>query len=237
MRLAIVALGPSADSYIRTVEGQGDPTSLYDEVWLVNGFSNVLWSEVGGIRCRGFAMDDVRIQELRAKGGNKKVANMLESYKRHPGPIYTSRAHKDYPALVEFPLEQVMNACSVQRDYLNSTVAYPLALAIAENATAISLYGADYTFPNRHEAEKGRGCVEWWLARAETRGIKIGLPTDTSILDMNCDGHPYGYDLCKITRTKDVNGYTKYQIEDLPEDMWPTAEQIEKNYYKGIPQP
>lgn len=224
MRVAIVGLGPSANSFMRTVETIGDSRKMFDEIWCVNGFSNVF-------QCtRGFAMDDIRIQMARAEAGNKKVANMLEAYKRHPGPIYTSIPHPDFPALVEYPLEAVMN--STGQDYFNSTIAYPIALAIHERAETIAVYGADYTFPDRHLAEKGRACCEFWLGVAHARGIKIGVPHDTSLMDANePEGALYGYDCVDVIREVTDEGWCKITFRE--KDAFPTAEEIERRYYKG----
>jgi hypothetical protein len=44
-------------------------------------------------------MDDVRIQEIRAAARpESNIATMLGWMRKHPGPIYTSRLHPDYPA-------------------------------------------------------------------------------------------------------------------------------------------
>ena len=223
MRVAIVGLGPSGNSYVRTTEGLGDWTIMFDEVWTINGFSNVLQNT------RGFAMDDVRTQLIRAEGGNKKIASLLEAYKRHPGPIYTSRTHPDYPSLVEYPLEAVINSCGA--DYFNSTIAYAIALAIHERAESIAMYGADFTYPDLHIAEKGRGCCEYWLGVATARGIKVGIAGDSSMMDANVPGDRfYGYDTVEVNREVDENGWVKITFKE--KETLPTAEEIEIAYDK-----
>jgi hypothetical protein len=215
--------------FVRLAEGLGDWRTKYDEVWAINGFVNV-------IQCtRGFAMDDVRIQERRAKGGNKKIGRLIEAYKQSQVPIYTSRTHPDYPALIEFPLEAVINGYAPRsRDYFNSTIAYPLAFAGHEKAEAVDIFGADYTFPNRHIAEKGRACVEYWLGRLEERGIKVGIPGSSTLMDANEKTHLYGYDTLKIKRSFTEEGWCKIDFEERPENEWPTADQIEKRYDKAV---
>jgi hypothetical protein len=228
MRVAIVGLGPSALSYVRVAEGLGNWKKKYDEVWTVNGFSHVL-------KCtRAFAMDDVRVQEIRGKGGNKKIANLLESYKQADVPIYTSRPHPDYPALIEFPLEAVVNGGPGMIDYFNSTIAYAIALAIHEKAESLDLYGADYTFPDKHIAEKGRACCEYWLGVAAARGIKVGIPGNSTMMDANEPEHLYGYDTVKLLREFNEEGWCKITFEELPETEWPTAEVIEQRYDKTV---
>ena len=227
MRVAIVALGPSGLSYARIAEGLGYWRTHYDQLYLVNGFVNVFWPPDGS--AIGFAMDDVRIQEARAKAGNKKIEYLLESYKKHPGPIFTSREHPDYPALKAYPIEDVLNACG--RDYFNNTVAYAIAYAIHERVAGIDMYGADYTYKNRHVAEAGRACCEYWLGVASARGIKIGVSKNSQLLDANEPRALYGYDTQDVIREKDENGYVHVEFKD--KEQVPTGEEIEQRYYKG----
>src|SRR3990167_2274084 len=124
MRAAIVALGQSGIEFVREAEALGGRQQIADEVWAINGYGDVIQCD------RIFHMDDVRIQEARAAAGNKKIGRMLAWMKQHPGPIITSRAHPDYPGLVAFPLEAVINSVAHGRAYFNGTVAYAVALAI-----------------------------------------------------------------------------------------------------------
>ena len=284
MRVAIVGLGPSGLSYVRMAEGLGDVGILFDEIWLINGFSNVIWPT--SVKGRGFAMDDVCVQALRAKGGNKEIHYLLEALKRHPGPIYTSTllpkeknpalekvrdsldtfkseftskepskdeqgkinkltGHLEYlevqrelqesggfPGMVAFPLEEVINGAG--RDYFNSTIAYAIALAIHECAESIALYGADYTFPDRHLAEKGRACCEYWLGVASARGIKIGITGDSTMMDACEPKVLYGYDAVHVNRKIDEKGYCHIELKNK---LAPTALEIEKRYHKGADWP
>jgi hypothetical protein len=137
-------------------------------------------------------MDDVRIQQVRADAvPDSNIAVMLAWMKAHPGPIYTSRPHPDYPGLVRFPLQAVLNDLGTA--YFNGTAAYALALAIHEGAATISFYGCDYTYANAHHAEQGRACLEFWIGFARARGIGISISEKSSLMD-SCDGRPlYGY--------------------------------------------
>lgn len=226
MRIAIVALGPSSLDYVRLVEGIGNRKLAFDEVWSINGYGFVLQCD------RIFHMDDVRIQEIRAKGGNKKIAAMLEWMKTHPGPIYTSRTHEDYPGLVAYPLADVLNA--VKRPYINNTVAAAVcyALHMKEPAvTELTLFGADFTYPDKRWAERGRACVEHWLGVAAARGIRIQLPDTTSLLDACEPMQIYGYDTLDIImkrtgETVDISFREKVEL--------PTAEQVEAVYNHAL---
>lgn len=235
MRVALVALGPSYLDYIRIAEGVGNLSLLYDEVWAINGFGRVLQCD------RVFHMDDVRIQQIRADGGNGKVGAMLEWMKKHPGPIYTSRTHPDYPGLVEFPLEAVLN--TVKRPYMNSTVACAITLFIHEMAERkkqginepeeLACFGVDFTYPNMRAAEEGRACCEFWLGVAQERGAKIIVPKSSSLLDTCKPGQIYGYDTLSIEMTNDKGNISLKFTERNDADL-PTAEQIESVYNHAL---
>lgn len=85
MKVAILGMGPSADTYARHAAGSGDVRKVFDEVWTVNAFGSVFKAD------RLFHMDDIRIQQIRAEGGNTQIAGLIDYLQRAPGPIYTSR--------------------------------------------------------------------------------------------------------------------------------------------------
>lgn len=185
-RVAILGMGPSLAMYYELTKGLGGRHALFDETWTINGLGDVAACD------RIFHMDDVRVQEIRAAAQPRSnIAAMLAWMRTHPGPIYTSVPHPDYPGLVAYPLEAVLD--DLQEPYFNSTVAYALAFAIHIGVKAIGLYGVDFTYPNSHHAERGRACVEFWLGVAMSRGIELSIAETSSLTDM-CEGRPlYGF--------------------------------------------
>jgi hypothetical protein len=85
-RVAILAMGPSADAYARHCAVNGDRGALFDETWTVNAFGSIFQVD------RMFHMDDIRIQKLRADAGNSQIKKLLAWLRSAPGPIYTSHA-------------------------------------------------------------------------------------------------------------------------------------------------
>jgi len=219
--VAILGLGPSVTQWLEIAKRLGGRYA--DEVWGINALGDVFACD------RVFHMDDVRIQEIRAAArpeGN--IAAMLRWLKRHPGPVYTSRAHPDYPGLVEFPLAAVLN--EFNHAYLNSTAAYAVAYAIHIGVRKLSVYGFDYTYPNAHHAEKGRACVEFWLGIAVSRGIEISLPRQTSQMDAcTPEERLYGYDTVELEITRPRKG-RPLQVKFTPRDQLPSAAEIEARY-------
>ena len=228
MHIAILGLGPSVRQFLELAKRCGGRRAFCDEVWGINALGDVFACDLI------FHMDDVRIQEIRAAAKpQSNIAAMVKWIKRSKTPVVTSRKHLDYPALVEFPLQDVLN--NLGHDYFNNTGAYAVAFAIHIGATKISLFGMDYTYPNVHDAEKGRACVEFWLGQAHARGIQINLPKTTSLLDSMYPqaSRLYGYDTVDVSIGVDEDGQAK--VEFTPRTTLPTAEQIEANYNHAAP--
>jgi hypothetical protein len=226
--VAILGLGPSLDQYLEITKRLGGRHRFCDEVWAINALGGVFDCDLI------FHMDDVRIQEIRAKAAPaSNIAAMLQWLKHSKVPVVTSRANKDYPALVEFPLEDVLN--HLGHDYFNSTAAYAVAYAIHAGATKISLFGMDYTYPNAHDAEKGRACVEFWLGQAHARGILINLPKTTTLMDSMYPraARLYGYDCVDVAFKSQADGSVK--LEFTERETMPTAAEIERNYDHSAP--
>lgn len=220
--VVILGMGPSLDQYTNLVKRIGNRKWLADEVWAINMLGDLFQCDYV------FHMDDIRIQEIRAKAlPESNIAAMVEWIKTSKVPVITSRGHPDYPALVEFPLEDVLN--ELKYDYFNSTAAYAVAYAIFLGVKKISIFGCDYTYPNAHDAEKGRACVEFWLGMAAERGIKIVIPQKSSLMDAMYDQQErfYGYDTLKIGAFHEGD---KIKIEFSEADKLPTAEEIEAKY-------
>lgn len=222
--VAIVAHGASLLQYIFIAKGRGARAKLADETWGINAVADVVACD------RVFHMDDIAVQEIRAAAkpdGN--IAAMLPWLQKHPGPVYTSIVRDGYPGMVPFPLEDVIN--NLGYAYFNSTVAYAVAYAIHIGVEEISLWGCDFTYASAHDAERGRGCVEYWLGYARARGINVSLPQRTSLLDSAeidpVDLKLYGYDLMQLAADEDAAGHVTVSM--MPKTA-PTAAEIEARY-------
>lgn len=217
--VAILGLGPSLGQYLEIAKRAGG--KHVDETWGINALGDVFNCD------RVFHMDDVRVQEARAAANpTGNIAAMLRWLKAHPGPIYTSRTHADYPGLVAFPLAEVVDAFG--QAYFNSTAAYAVAFAVFLGVKRIEIYGFDFTYPNAHHAEKGRACVEFWLGIAVSRGIDIKVPHVSTLMDA-CTPQErlYGFDTLDVTFGRDDQGRV---TADFTEKPTPSAEEIEARY-------
>jgi len=220
--VAIVGLGPSISQFVEVTKRLGGRSAFCDEVWGINAVGDVL-------RCdKVFHMDDIRIQESRAAARpQSNIANMVRWLKGYNGEVITSRAHPDYPCLTEFPLERAIN--ELGHAYFNNTAAYAVAYAILSGAKKISLFGCDYTYPNAHDAEKGRACVEFWLGYARAKGVKVAMPKTTTLMDAlhTEDERLYGYDTVHVEVTGTPGDFTVSLTERA---AVASAEEIEARY-------
>lgn len=228
--VVIIGLGPSAEQYVDLVKRLGGRKKFADQVWAINALGDVLACDLV------FHMDDIRVQELRAQAApDSNIAAMVEWLRTHPGPVMTSRAHPSYPGMVEFPLQDVINALGYA--YFNGTAAYAAAYAIYRGATKISLFGCDYTYANSHSSEKGRACLEFWLGYAAARGIELGFADRTSLMD-TCEDkadpgelNVYGYDFDRVLISV-RGGAASVRFE--PKVNPPTAAEIEARYDHSV---
>lgn len=220
--VAILGLGPSLNQYLEATKRLGGRSRYCDATWCINALGDVFACDLT------FHMDDIRIQEIRAKAlPESNIATIVKWLKTHNGPVLTSRVHPDYPCLVEFPLEDILNVFEVA--YFNSTAAYAIAYAVYIGVEQLSVFGNDFTYPNASHAEAGRGCVEYWLGIARARGIKITLPKTTSLMDacMTQEARLYGYDTLDVIFKPQQDGKLKLEFNEKEP---PSAEEIEARY-------
>jgi hypothetical protein len=224
--VSILGMGPSLRAFVELTRRLGGRGAYCDQVWAINALGNVYDCD------KVFHMDDVRIQEIRAAARpDSNIARMLDWMKGHRGPIVTSRAHPEYPGLVEFPLADVVN--DVPQAYFNSTAAYAVAYAVVvEKASKISCFGMDFTYPDAHQAEKGRACVEFWLGIAAARGVQVVVPQGSTLLDaiypLVSTDRFYGYDCVSLAMTRNSEG--RIEVGMTERSSLPTADEIEERY-------
>jgi hypothetical protein len=97
------------------------------------------------------------------------------------------------PLQIPYPLTSVqMIAPTHLRQYLTSTMAYMIALAVHEGFEEIGVYGVDCTVGTEYEAQKP--CVEAWLMYAQGAGISVVVPDESALFKAT---HLYGYQAAK----------------------------------------
>lgn len=95
-----------------------------------------------------------------------------------PIPVYMLDAEPEFASSVRYPIERIVHHFG--REYLTSTPAYMLALAILEGFERIGIYGVDLIVGREYAFEKP--CLEYWCGQAEARGIALEIPYPQSAL-------------------------------------------------------
>lgn len=219
--IAILGFGPSVTQFLELSKRAGGRSALFDEVWTINALGDVFACDLV------FHMDDIRVQLARAAARpESNIARMVEWLKRYRGRVMTSRPHPDFPSFEAFPLAEVLTAFPC--GYFNSTAAYAVAYAIYTRARKITIFGNDFTYPNAHDAERGRACVEFWLGIAHAHGIEIGMPKTSSLMDaIYPQGQRfYGYDCVELGIRREGDRV----VVDFTERGVPSAEEMERRY-------
>lgn len=106
----------------------------------------------------------------------------------HPFPVFMQEPRLDCPSAAPFDVDALI--ARLGRDYFTSSVAFELGFALCQDdVSEIGLWGIDLI----HGTEWGdqRPCAEYWLGRAEERGIKITRHENSALLKQQ---FRYAYD-------------------------------------------
>ena len=170
--IAIIAMGNSQLDYHKMITH----SKTFDEVWAINAMIGVL-KRVD----RAFVLDPVSRFFDTGDAGNMTVM-MRETLPTADYPIYTCELDQRVPALVEYPIKEVVT--DLDCGYFNNTIAYAIAFALWNNVGGVSMFGADFTYKgNLYFAEQGRGCCEFWLAKCMDAGIIVQVALTSGLLD------------------------------------------------------
>lgn len=105
-----------------------------------------------------------------------------------PIPVYMISDEPNIPNAVAYPKEWVKAELKCH-EYFTSSIAFMLALAIAEGFEEIGIYGIDLIVGREWAWEKP--CAEYYLGVAHARGIAYHLPENSALL---WQSHTYGYE-------------------------------------------
>jgi len=177
--LAIVAMGNSFRDYMYYNFDKDKKENICDDIWVVNSAAFVLKADMA------IMMDDIKDLEERRPNYAERVKNL-------DIPVLSSRTYDDYPNIIQYPLDSVLT--KYQFKYLNGSVAYGLAFALFMGYKNIMLYGCDYMYDHKPGLyERGRGCVEFWIAIGTVvEGANIKIAGSSTLMDSN-NPQFYGY--------------------------------------------
>lgn len=178
----IIAMGSSRNDFFQAQLMEGRPDILKDaEIWTINYMA-------AQIRCDRI----VHVDPVHPYLGHPPVRDMCEFALKDNIPLYTSWPHPRYPNQVVYPFDRVVAALG-GITYFNTSVAYAIALAMADGFNEIGLFGCDFSYPDVHMAESGRACCEFLMGIGTQRGIKFAVAQSSTLMDMYCKQAPYGW--------------------------------------------
>lgn len=177
----IVAMGSSRNDFIATQLAENRPPLLVDaETWTINYMAAAIYCD-----------RIIHVDPIHAYEGHPVVREFLQRALKNNIPFYTSWPHPKYPNHVVYPFDRVLQTLGVA--YLNTSVAYAIALAMADGFNEIGLFGCDFSYPNVHVSESGRACCEFLMGIGSQRGIKFAIASSSTLMDMHTGQQPYGF--------------------------------------------
>lgn len=105
--------------------------------------------------------------------------------KDHGKPVYINAPHAAAPFATVYPRDEII-ALSGTRYFTNS-IAWMIALAVAEGATEIGVYGVDMAQSDpvmgaNGEYQHQRPSCEYIIGWAQGRGVKVTIPDESDLL-------------------------------------------------------
>ncbi len=160
--------------------------------------SNYDYEELPVTPDRWFELHEVKhLQNLGVTDGALKVAGELDNL------WMFDTIGKAKP----FPREEVLKLGS----YFTSSIAWLMGLAILEKPHSIGLWGVDLILTKEYERE--RPCIEYWIGRAQERGIDVEISTISTLIKGPLYPDPFAYEL--QLRQKDDEAKFKKAEKDM----------------------
>jgi len=110
--------------------------------------------------------------------------------------VLTSRAYPEFPTSVDYPIREVVAV--VGDDVFQNTVGYAIGYALWVGVKELWLYGCDFTYADRHNADQGGQAAAYLIGYARGRfGTSIYIPRSSTLLAAHTIEHGrrplYGY--------------------------------------------
>jgi hypothetical protein len=136
------------------------------------------------------------MHDLKDFGKNKVTESSTRLMKLHcekypKMPLYSVRRYKDFPNIILYPLEDIVDYFKLPMAYFSSGPEYMIAWALREGFKEMTLYGLNMTVSDEYKDQKPG--MEFWLGIALGMGVKVNLQHDKSSLLKCRDSKLYGY--------------------------------------------
>ena len=140
-----------------------------------------LWGHASARHCYRREPDlyfDLHRRECRTE--RPRASTYVKWLAKNTVPIMMQEHDPAVPASLRYPREQILLEYGGIRRYFKNHLAWMIALAFARDVTHIGLWGINYGHDTEYAIQ--RGSAEYWLGRAEERGIHLMLPDACTLL-------------------------------------------------------
>lgn len=121
-------------------------------------------------------------------------------------PIMMPEEYEHLPTSIKFPLDEIMK--EFDTDYFMTGIAFMLAYAAHLGYKQIDCYGINMRGADE-KYKNARACVEYWIAKAEGKGIKVNMYGKYCDCLKTFDRRIYGFNDFQ-TRPHDINDRALY---------------------------
>lgn len=112
-------------------------------------------------------------------------------------PLISTQRYEWIPSSIEYPLKEIISYFGT--DYFTCSIDYILAYAIYRGFKKIDLYGVNMHTDSEYAFEKPG--VEFWIAMAMGKGLKIKVYGDASEILKTKNRKLYGYEIYQKIKT------------------------------------
>ena len=127
-------------------------------------------------------------------------------------PVYMVERIAEFPNSVTLPIQRLIDING--KDYFSSSIAYMIALAIAENFTHLRIFGVDLIVGDEWDYQKPN--AEFWIGVASGKGMLVGIPPESALCKQTWR---YGYQsqpesLIKMTEIQSRRAYLQQKRQE-----------------------
>lgn len=179
-RVAVVALGASCQAYMHHQLNKSlPPGSAPDEVWTVNRGIRLFAADLA------FVLDELP-DEI---ADDPAYGEALKSFQK---PIISTVCSSEVSTCVRYPAPQILDCLrewyTVEDPYWHNSMPMVMAYALFIGVKEITLWGCDYTLSDGTVIESDRANLEYWVGVARARGMRVGVPTQSTLLNQRKTG-------------------------------------------------
>ena len=95
------------------------------------------------------------------------------------GEVMMAEAYPDIPGSVRYPIEDVLNLPGLEAGYLESSIAYMLALAKLEGVPRVGIWGVDLTHADEYSYQRPN--LAYLMGLFRTQGMDIRVPRASAL--------------------------------------------------------